>query len=63
MYSTALAAMAMELESSGAETRGEVALLRQAVEAAEVAVVGIGHAQPGDKTVVDALHPVVEAFR
>jgi dihydroxyacetone kinase-like protein len=62
LYSTALTAMATEIESTGAAA-DDVALLRGSAEAAEQAVVAIGHARPGDKTLVDALHPVVDALR
>jgi len=79
LYSTGLTAMATELESldpadgrsagasgsssSGSASSGEVALLRRVAEAAEEAVVALGHARPGDKTVIDALDPVVGALR
>jgi dihydroxyacetone kinase-like protein len=49
--------------SSGSASSVEVALLRRVAEAAEEAVVALGHAQPGDKTVIDALDPVVGALR
>ena len=61
LYSAALVAVAAEVESAGA-TDGDVALLRRSAEAAEQAIVRLGHAAPGDKTVVDALHPVVESL-
>jgi dihydroxyacetone kinase len=32
-------------------------------EAAENAITQLGHARPGDKTILDALHPAVEALR
>jgi len=32
-------------------------------EAAENAISAIGHARPGDKTILDALHPAVDALR
>ena len=32
-------------------------------EAAERAITSLGHAKPGDKTILDALHPAVEALR
>jgi len=32
-------------------------------EAAENAISALGHARPGDKTILDALHPAVEALR
>jgi dihydroxyacetone kinase-like protein len=70
LYAAALAAMAAEAAVVGAAaTAGlvavgtDVARLRQLAEAAEGAITRLGHAAPGDKTVVDALHPVVEALR
>ena len=63
-----LAAVATDIQAtdaaatSAAET-GSVARLRSAAEAAERAIVGLGHAAPGDKTLIDALHPFVEAQR
>jgi dihydroxyacetone kinase len=59
----ALAGLAGDLETTAAASLGTVARLRSASEAAERAMIGLGHAAPGDKTVVDALHPVVEALR
>jgi dihydroxyacetone kinase-like protein len=32
-------------------------------EAAESSISALGHAKPGDKTILDALHPAVEALR
>ncbi len=63
LYSTALAAVATAIGSADASSRGDVALLSRAADAAERAVVDLGHAHPGDKTVLDALHPVVAALR
>ncbi len=63
LYSTALEAVAAEIEATAAASSDAVALLRGAAEAAEAAVVGIGHATPGDKTVIDALHPLANALR
>jgi dihydroxyacetone kinase-like protein len=40
-----------------------VAELRACAEAAEEGVVALGKARPGDKTVLDALHPLVESLR
>ncbi len=40
-----------------------VADLRAAAEAAETAIVTLGMASPGDKTIIDALHPIVESLR
>lgn len=63
LYSAALAAVAAEIESTDAASSSDVARLRRAAEVAEGAIVGIGHAGPGDKTLIDGLHPVVEALR
>lgn len=62
LYSAALAAAAAEVESPGATDAVDVALLHRAAEAAERAIVRLGHAAPGDKTVIDALHPVVASL-
>jgi dihydroxyacetone kinase len=62
LYSAALAAMAIEVESATAAS-DDVARLVRAAETAERAVVGLGHAAPGDKTVIDGLHAVVETLR
>jgi phosphoenolpyruvate---glycerone phosphotransferase subunit DhaL len=40
-----------------------VAQMRACAEAAEAGIVALGKAKPGDKTVVDALHPLVESLR
>lgn len=63
LYSAALTAMAADLDSTAAASPGDIARLRRAAEVAEGAVVGLGQAVPGDKTVIDALHPVVESLR
>ena len=61
LYGAALSAIARELD--GPQGRGDVSTLRKAAEAAEAAIVGLGHAAVGDKTVLDALHPLVESLR
>jgi dihydroxyacetone kinase len=63
LHSAALTAMASEVDGAGGSSAGDVVRLRRAAEAAETAIVGLGHAAPGDKTVVDALHPLVESLR
>lgn len=63
LYSAALTALANDAESTAAASPGDVARLRRAAEVAEDAIVGLGHAGPGDKTMIDGLHPVVEALR
>ena len=59
----ALVAVASDLERTAAVSLDVVGRLRSASEAAETAIVALGHAAPGDKTLVDALHPVVESLR
>ena len=63
LYSAALAAVAVEIDATAAAPSGAVEQLRRAAEAAERAISDLGHAVPGDKTVVDALHPLVESMR
>ena len=63
LYSTALDAVAAELEAAGPGATADVSLLRRCVEVAEQAASNLGHAQPGDKTIIDALHPLVLALR
>jgi dihydroxyacetone kinase len=58
----ALNAIATDLETTTAGL-DPVGRLRSASEAAEAAIVALGHAGPGDKTLVDALHPAVESLR
>lgn len=40
----------------------DAALLARALNAAEAAVIRLGQSHPGDKTLVDALHPLVQTF-
>ena len=63
LYSAALTAMATDVGSAGGASSSSIAGLCRAAEGAENAIVDLGHAGPGDKTVIDALHPVVEALR
>ncbi len=58
----ALVAIATDLDRTAASV-DPVGRLRSASEAAETAIVALGHAAPGDKTLVDALHPAVESLR
>lgn len=57
LYASALLAIATKLRENPRASLADVA------EAAEAAIVSLGHAQPGDKTILDALHPAVEALR
>lgn len=62
LYAAALGAIATGLDvdlGDGARVAG----VRRAAEAAEEAIFRLGHAAVGDKTVLDALHPVVESLR
>ena len=63
LYSGALAALAAEIGRPTAGAEGDVARLARAAAAAEDAIVSLGHASPGDKTVIDALRPLVESLR
>jgi dihydroxyacetone kinase len=63
LYSAALTSIASDVEQQPAGAALDATMLRRAGEAALGAITGLGHAGPGDKTVVDALHPMVEALR
>jgi dihydroxyacetone kinase len=58
--------IATALMRAGKVARGEASLdpsiLAQMLEAADVGIQERGKAKPGDKTVIDALHPAAEAF-
>ena len=64
IYATGLLKAAGAIRSSetwdGAVT---VARLRACADAAVAAVVALGHAKPGDKTILDAMTPLVESLR
>jgi phosphoenolpyruvate---glycerone phosphotransferase subunit DhaL len=64
--STMGALTATALMRAGKEAKGmpqlDAATLARLVQSADAAVQERGKAQPGDKTVVDALHPAAEAF-
>ena len=57
VYASAILAVASVMRSDPA------APLLAHAEAAEKAISNLGHAKPGDKTILDALHPAVEALR
>ena len=63
LYAAALGAMATEIEADTAGSADAVDRLRRVAEAAEHAIVDLGKAGPGDKTVLDALHPLVISLR
>jgi dihydroxyacetone kinase len=58
--------IATALMRAGKEVRGRAALdapaLARMLEAADMGIQERGKAKPGDKTVIDALHPAAEAF-
>ncbi len=57
IYASGLVAIATRMREQPA-----AGLLAYA-EAAESSIAALGHAKPGDKTILDALHPAVEAIR
>lgn len=63
VYASALIGIAATLRGVPAAQALTVAQVLACGEAAEAAIIGIGHAKPGDKTILDALHPAVEALR
>ena len=63
LYSRALSAVAAVLADTAAqEPPLTVGRLRRCAEAALSAVQALGHARPGDKTIVDVLGPVAAAL-
>ncbi len=62
LYGRGLLAVAAELQAAGDTPADSVALLRRCATAASEAVVALGHAAPGDKTILDALLPVEAAL-
>ena len=62
IHASALLAIATTLDGLPAGPM-TVARMLTLGEAAENAISAIGHARPGDKTILDALHPAVEALR
>ena len=64
IYAGALMKVAATVQTRG-PTAGAptVEQLRGCAEGAELAISGLGGAKPGDKTILDALHPLVEELR
>jgi len=62
IYASGVLAMATTLRGLPAGPM-TVAKMLALGEAAENAIAALGHARPGDKTILDALHPAVEALR
>jgi dihydroxyacetone kinase phosphoprotein-dependent L subunit len=64
LYAAALLRMAaVARERGNASSSAPAADLAALADAAETAITALGGAQPGDKTMLDALHPAVEALR
>jgi dihydroxyacetone kinase phosphoprotein-dependent L subunit len=63
IYATALVRTAATIRSFGDADQPSPTRARECAEAAFAAISDLGNATPGDKTVLDALLPVVEAFR
>lgn len=61
LWGSGLTTVGHTIESAGTDGP-DVALLAQALRAAEEAVIRLGQSHPGDKTLIDALHPLVETF-
>jgi dihydroxyacetone kinase-like protein len=55
VYATGALAVAAAMRQGGD--------LVASADAAEKAIASLGHSKPGDKTILDALHPAVEALR
>jgi dihydroxyacetone kinase len=62
IYARGLLAVATALAAPDTGRDGDVATLAKCAAAAEAAVVALGHAEPGNKTVLDALDPTAVAL-
>lgn len=64
IYASALLGVAAVVRTWGVDSGPlSVGRIRECAEAAEAAIVSLGHAKVGDKTILDALDPVVHALR
>ncbi|HYT14249.1 MAG TPA: DAK2 domain-containing protein [Candidatus Nitrosopolaris sp.] len=63
VYASGLLAIAGTLRKLPPDKTLTAAHLVACAEAAEMAIAGLGHAKPGDKTILDGLHPAVDALR
>jgi dihydroxyacetone kinase-like protein len=63
IYSSGLLAVAGVLRASPANQAFGVPEVLACAEAAKAAIATLGHAKPGDKTILDALDPAVAALR
>ena len=61
LYASALLAAATIVRQAGPEA-ATVPLVARCAEAAQAAIVNLGHAKPGDKTILDALDPAVRSL-
>jgi dihydroxyacetone kinase-like protein len=63
IYASGLLAIAGALRGWPADQAMTVSQVLACAEAAESAIAALGHAKPGDKTILDALDPAVDALR
>lgn len=63
IYASGLLAIAGALRTLPPGEPLTVAQVLACAEAAETAISGLGHAKPGDKTILDALNPAIGALR
>lgn len=63
IYASGLLAIAGALRTMPPGVTITVAQALACAEAAEMAIAGLGHAKPGDKTILDALDPAIGALR
>ena len=63
IYATGLLAIVGALRAFPANEPLTVPQILACAEAAESAISGLGHAKPGDKTILDALDPAIVALR
>jgi dihydroxyacetone kinase-like protein len=63
LFGTGLMRIAAEMRAVGPTVEISIAYLQRCLEAAEDGIVALGNAKPGDKTIVDGIHPAVEALR
>src|SRR5258707_5986220 len=63
IYASALLAIAGTLGKMAPKQPLTVSHLVACAEAAQMAITKLGHAKPGDKTILDALNPALDALR
>ncbi|MGH7764986.1 MAG: DAK2 domain-containing protein [Candidatus Dormibacteraceae bacterium] len=62
LYASGLVAIATTMRGAPSGAPLSVDVVVTCAQAAEVAISKLGRAAPGDKTILDALHPAVESF-